>query len=102
MCHQIKFIIYFFRICISLQYMARLNADNIKNFLYELNEKKIPKKRFNSKILHNLLKKFIFSYRAWHFVPYSTGLYLTSVVQIIFLLFSFPLEFSDFIKNGVH
>jgi NADH:ubiquinone oxidoreductase subunit 3 (subunit A) len=38
--------------------MARLNAENIKNFLYELNEKKIPKKRFNSKILYNLLKIF--------------------------------------------
>ena len=42
------------RKCISLQYMARLNAENIKNFLYELNEKQIPKKRFNSKILYNV------------------------------------------------
>ena len=33
--------------------MARLNAENIKNFLYELNEKQIPKKRFNSKIIYN-------------------------------------------------
>jgi hypothetical protein len=57
-CHEIKFTIYILRICISLQYMARLNAENIKNFLYELNEKKIPKKRFNSKILYNLLKIF--------------------------------------------
>ena len=34
--------------------MSRLNAENIKNFLYELNEKQIPKKRFNSKILYNV------------------------------------------------
>ena len=33
--------------------MARLNAENIKNFLYELNEKQIPKKRINSKIIYN-------------------------------------------------
>lgn len=36
--------------------MARLNAENIKNFLYTLNESQIPKKRFNSKIVFSVLK----------------------------------------------
>ena len=36
--------------------MARLNAENIKNFLYALNEIQIPKKRFNSKIVFSVLK----------------------------------------------
>ncbi|KAJ3680522.1 hypothetical protein LUZ60_016800 [Juncus effusus] len=35
---------------VVVQYMARLNAENIKNFLYALNEKKIPKKRFNMRL----------------------------------------------------
>ncbi|PWZ20625.1 hypothetical protein Zm00014a_030873 [Zea mays] len=35
---------------VVVQYMARLNAENIKNFLYELNEKQIPKKRFNMRL----------------------------------------------------
>ncbi|GJM86372.1 hypothetical protein PR202_ga02225 [Eleusine coracana subsp. coracana] len=35
---------------VIVQYMARLNAETIKNFLYELNEKKIPKKRFNMRL----------------------------------------------------
>lgn len=34
--------------CDFVQYMARLNAESIKNFLYALNDKKVPKKRFNS------------------------------------------------------
>ncbi|GJN21772.1 hypothetical protein PR202_gb09286 [Eleusine coracana subsp. coracana] len=35
---------------VIVQYMARLNAETIKNFLYELNEKQIPKKRFNMRL----------------------------------------------------
>ncbi|CAM0944637.1 unnamed protein product [Alopecurus aequalis] len=35
---------------IIVQYMARLNAENIKNFLYALNENQIPKKRFNMRL----------------------------------------------------
>ncbi|KAL5213533.1 hypothetical protein ABZP36_024380 [Zizania latifolia] len=35
---------------VVVQYMARLNADNIKNFIYALNNKQIPKKRFNMRL----------------------------------------------------
>uniref|UniRef100_A0A0E0CPE6 YbaK/aminoacyl-tRNA synthetase-associated domain-containing protein n=1 Tax=Oryza meridionalis TaxID=40149 RepID=A0A0E0CPE6_9ORYZ len=35
---------------VVVQYMARLNADSIKNFIYALNEKQIPKKRFNMRL----------------------------------------------------
>ncbi|XP_052141722.1 uncharacterized protein LOC127761469 [Oryza glaberrima] len=35
---------------VVVQYMARLNADSIKNFIYSLNEKQIPKKRFNMRL----------------------------------------------------
>ncbi|KAM3226116.1 hypothetical protein ACQJBY_058665 [Aegilops geniculata] len=35
---------------VIVQYMARLNAENIKNFLYTLNESQIPKKRFNMRL----------------------------------------------------
>ncbi|KAM0861747.1 hypothetical protein ACQ4PT_045694 [Festuca glaucescens] len=35
---------------VIVQYMARLNAETIKNFLYALNEKQIPKKRFNMRL----------------------------------------------------
>ncbi|XP_078154013.1 ybaK/aminoacyl-tRNA synthetase-associated domain-containing protein isoform X3 [Carex rostrata] len=33
-----------------VMYMARLNAESIKNFLYALNDKKVPKKRFNMRL----------------------------------------------------
>ncbi|XP_047077184.1 uncharacterized protein LOC124687444 [Lolium rigidum] len=35
---------------VIVQYMARLNAETIKNFLYTLNENQIPKKRFNMRL----------------------------------------------------
>ncbi|KAJ4759376.1 YbaK/aminoacyl-tRNA synthetase-associated domain-containing protein [Rhynchospora pubera] len=35
---------------VVVQYMARLNAESIKNFLYALNDKKVPKKRFNMRL----------------------------------------------------
>ncbi|EHA8588554.1 hypothetical protein COCNU_scaffold005770G000010 [Cocos nucifera] len=35
---------------VVIQYVAKLNAENIKNFLYALNNKKIPKKRFNMRL----------------------------------------------------
>ncbi|XP_020584045.1 uncharacterized protein LOC110027099 isoform X2 [Phalaenopsis equestris] len=35
---------------VVVQYVARLNAENIKNFLYALNNQKIPKKRFNLRL----------------------------------------------------
>lgn len=35
---------------VIVQYMARLNAENIKNFLHALNENQIPKKRFNMRL----------------------------------------------------
>ncbi|XP_038976746.1 uncharacterized protein LOC103705207 [Phoenix dactylifera] len=35
---------------VVIQYIARLNAENIKHFLYALNDKKIPKKRFNMRL----------------------------------------------------
>ncbi|PKA61082.1 hypothetical protein AXF42_Ash005978 [Apostasia shenzhenica] len=35
---------------VVVQYIARLNAENIKNFLYALNNQKIPKKRFNMRL----------------------------------------------------
>ncbi|KAH7659462.1 YbaK/aminoacyl-tRNA synthetase-associated domain-containing protein [Dioscorea alata] len=35
---------------VVIQYMARLNAENIKNFVYALNDRKIPKKRFNFRL----------------------------------------------------
>ncbi|CAH2078873.1 unnamed protein product [Thlaspi arvense] len=35
---------------VVVQYSARLNADAVKNFLYSLNEGKIPKKRFNLRL----------------------------------------------------
>lgn len=33
-----------------LQYTARFNAEAVKNFLYTLNDGKISKKKFNSKL----------------------------------------------------
>lgn len=41
-------LIYPFHVCL-LQYTARFSADTVKNFLYTLNNGKIPKKRFNCK-----------------------------------------------------
>ncbi|XP_010919525.1 uncharacterized protein [Elaeis guineensis] len=35
---------------VVIQYVAKLNAENMKNFLYALNDKKIPKKRFNMRL----------------------------------------------------
>ncbi|KAJ4811849.1 YbaK/aminoacyl-tRNA synthetase-associated domain-containing protein [Rhynchospora pubera] len=35
---------------VVVQYMARLNAESIKNFLYALNDRKVPKKRFNMRL----------------------------------------------------
>ncbi|XP_074559434.1 uncharacterized protein LOC141815383 [Curcuma longa] len=35
---------------VVIQYAARLNAENIKNFLYNLNENKVPKKKFNMRL----------------------------------------------------
>ncbi|KAJ0962021.1 hypothetical protein J5N97_029849 [Dioscorea zingiberensis] len=35
---------------VVIQYMARLNAENIKNFLYTLNDRKMPKKKFNLRL----------------------------------------------------
>ncbi|KAF2619534.1 hypothetical protein F2Q68_00040237 [Brassica cretica] len=35
---------------VVVQYTARFNADAVKNFLYSLNEGKIPKKRFNLRL----------------------------------------------------
>lgn len=35
---------------VVIQYAARLNAENIKNFLYNLNETKVPKKKFNMRL----------------------------------------------------
>ncbi|KAK8944430.1 hypothetical protein KSP39_PZI008291 [Platanthera zijinensis] len=35
---------------VIVQYIARLNAESIKNFLYALNNQKIPKKRFNLRL----------------------------------------------------
>ncbi|CDY50854.1 hypothetical protein HID58_080378 [Brassica napus] len=35
---------------VVVQYTARFNADAVKNFLYTLNEGKIPKKRFNLRL----------------------------------------------------
>ncbi|XP_020697906.1 uncharacterized protein LOC110110652, partial [Dendrobium catenatum] len=35
---------------VVIQYVARLNAENIKNFLYALNNQRIPKKRFNLRL----------------------------------------------------
>ncbi|KAG0472621.1 hypothetical protein HPP92_014040 [Vanilla planifolia] len=35
---------------VVMQYVARLNAESIKNFLYALNNQKIPKKRFNLRL----------------------------------------------------
>ncbi|KAH0456347.1 hypothetical protein IEQ34_014254 [Dendrobium chrysotoxum] len=35
---------------VVVQYVARLNAENIKNFLYALNNQRIPKKRFNLRL----------------------------------------------------
>ncbi|KAL5718288.1 hypothetical protein ACHQM5_011206 [Ranunculus cassubicifolius] len=35
---------------VVVQYTARFNADSVKNFLYGLNEGKIPKKRFNLRL----------------------------------------------------
>ncbi|XP_058104546.1 uncharacterized protein LOC131248318 isoform X2 [Magnolia sinica] len=32
---------------VVIQYTARLNAENVKNFLYSINNGKIPKKKFN-------------------------------------------------------
>ncbi|XP_068635774.1 uncharacterized protein [Aristolochia californica] len=35
---------------VVIQYTSRLNAENVKNFLYSLNNGKIPKKRFNMRL----------------------------------------------------
>ncbi|KAG9452362.1 hypothetical protein H6P81_005266 [Aristolochia fimbriata] len=35
---------------VVIQYTARLNAENVKNFLYSLNNGNIPKKRFNMRL----------------------------------------------------
>ncbi|XP_072958049.1 uncharacterized protein [Typha angustifolia] len=35
---------------VVIQYIARLNAESIKNFLYTLNDRQIPKKKFNLRL----------------------------------------------------
>ncbi|OAY75720.1 hypothetical protein ACMD2_09800 [Ananas comosus] len=35
---------------VVIQYKARLNAENIKNFIYTLNDRQIPKKKFNFRL----------------------------------------------------
>ncbi|KAI3869825.1 hypothetical protein MKW98_031006 [Papaver atlanticum] len=39
---------------VVVQYTARFNADSVKNFLYTLNDGKIPKKRFNLRLAPEL------------------------------------------------
>lgn len=39
---------------VVVQYTARFNADSVKNFLYMLNDGKIPKKRFNLRLAPEL------------------------------------------------
>ncbi|XP_071689519.1 uncharacterized protein [Rutidosis leptorrhynchoides] len=47
---------------VVVQYTARFSADAVKNFLYTLNDGKIPKKRFNLRLAHEEISNKLTGY----------------------------------------